>query len=236
VVGKTSSTLLLVKKGDINLKKDIIYTDVDELSADIMEKYAEYDSVSIVCFYEIATELIKDLLKYEDVMPNLIHLHGFESEGYEDEYLITIDEDGLWCEPLKQGDHYICYVEKAVFVHQECNSAVMSKNMCSEADYICFEYEWEVEYDDEVEDRNEFGCNGDCASCEEYELEDDDDLETTISGKNVTVSKDSNGAIKGFGITWSDTDQFGNSYYSSYSHYSDDEDGVKSLMDSFGIR
>lgn len=219
-----------MKEGVLLENKDVVYTDVEELTSDVMETVASDKTVGVVCHYELATEILKDLMRYENIIINNIEINNPEWDGYEDEYLVSVDNGELFCKKMKHDDRYILYIADVAFVHQDCNSALLAKNDVKEASIKFFEYEWELEDDED------FDCDGNREDCElDEDVDTEEETNITTSGEDVTISKTKDGKIAGFSKTWHDSDEYGNSYYSSYSHYSNDEDGLKEIMKRFGI-
>ena len=126
--------------------------------------------ISFIAKYDAAKEIISYLCKLEyDIV--FCQFADPEYDGYIDEYIITIYDGEIWCEPLKRDDGYIYCESHFVYVLDNCNSKVLEK---CEADYI-----YEVHINDEEFD--DF-CDNGCLSCKE--CEEDDDMHGFTASRN----------------------------------------------------
>ena len=86
------------------MRKDKVYCDTCELAYN-MYMYShnpDGDSTILIAGYEIVSEMLKDLMQFEDTTAFSIYLDNPEMEGYEDEYILTLDdEQNVWVEPFK---------------------------------------------------------------------------------------------------------------------------------------
>lgn len=78
-----------------------------------------------------------------------VEMHREEFENYYDEYLISINFDGVWCEKFKRNSGYFTDKSNVIYIMDNCSSAVIayckSKNL----------YEVSVGYTDSSEDDEE---------------------------------------------------------------------------------
>ena len=132
------------------MRKDKVYYDTCELAHN-MYMYShnpDGDSTILIAGYEIVSEMLKDLMQFEDTTAFSIYLDNPEMDGYEDEYILTLDdEQNVWIEPFKnKNGNYLVFDDEnvtLVFVHNDVNSkAILGIN---EKVIQPFEFAWEQE-------------------------------------------------------------------------------------------
>ena len=104
------------------------------------------DSTILIAGYEIVSEMLKDLMQFEDTTAFSIHLDDPEMDGYKDEYILTLDdEQNVWIEPFKNKDgKYLAFDDEnvtLVFVHNDVNSKAILG--IDEKVIQPFEFAWE---------------------------------------------------------------------------------------------
>ena len=164
----------------INIKADIVernFTDYMELVVDIENTYFDsnmdktLDCVEIIAKYEDAKNIIAELVENGH---DLAHISDFarpDHDNYNDEYLIALDHEGIWCEPAKRENGYLYATGVACYVMDNCNSKIIS-NIQSK-----------VVYEVSIGDDN---CDGDCDHCDCKEIDKDYD---SINGKQVSQAE-----------------------------------------------
>ena len=132
------------------MREDKVYFDTCELAYNIyMYSHNPDDKTTeLIANYEIVSEVLKDLLQFEDTTAFNILLESPEMDGYEDEYILTIDdEQNVWVEPFKnsQGKYLMVDEEYStlVFVHNDVNSKAILD--IDEKAIQPFEFAWERE-------------------------------------------------------------------------------------------
>ena len=133
----------------------------------------KFNSVGVVAKYEDAKEIIGELVKLDYDIAN-VTLNNFEHSGYNDAYIVSLDDEGIWCEPIKEGSNYI-YVENQVcYIFGNCNSKILEK---IESDEI-----YEVKFYDEDED--------DCECCDCVNCKPSTSTSTLYSVNGKSVGKE----------------------------------------------
>lgn len=199
--------------------KDLVFTDVSEVAEFAYKKAYDLEDigcVQVVGFYEEISDVLKEILQYDEVSVGNIELNSDDWNGYLKEYYLTIDEDMVVCvEPgyYAEKEIYLQYEAETLIICDDCNSVIIKNNMHEGAESYCYRYD----------DDCDCGCC-DCCEC-------DNDSQT---GESTYVSRNSDGRVTGFSKSWSDMTD-GVSYYSSYSHYSDNEESVRKVAKEFGI-
>ena len=186
------------------------------------------EEIMFVGKYDESSLVVKELIMYDDVMPYDIEICPEELDWYDKEYYVTLDEDmNVWCEPAWKKDQYLFTTADVLFIMNDCNSSILNAIDYKEAIEVAFDYD--EDFEDECDE-----CCGECCcgSCngenEELEIPKDNTVTT-----RVAVDKDGN--IRGFEKTWH-THEGGMRYFSSYSHYSNNQEMIKHLMENFDVK
>ena len=145
--------------------KNLYFDDFEDFSCVIADTYdaLDYDEedVAIIAKYEEARQIIKELacIGYD--------LHSIdiddEFDGYNAEYIITLYDNEIFCEPMLREKGYITDDSPVIYVLDNCSSKVIP--------YCKGKTVYEVSVGDD-----ECGCN-ECDDCEEC---------LTINGKPAT--------------------------------------------------
>lgn len=91
--------------------------------------------INIVAKYPEASEIVRLLAMTGKCPLQFIHLEPSDFDGYQDEYYIDVDmEYGISCAEAKIDDRYLTLQSDAVFVFDDCNSAIL-KHIVSDSVY-----------------------------------------------------------------------------------------------------
>ena len=188
------------------------YLDVASTVSDKYEEVTNKDklnSIDIIAKYEDAKEILRRLII---IGYNIacIDINDVLTNNYIDEYIISLYESEVWCEPAKRDGEYVSIEDSGcVYLLDNCNSKLIHKII--DANEI---YEVEIgEYDD---------CDGNCENCHCNENE-----------SYVNVSEDEDGNQHGFTASRSDGDS-----HMSYSFYTTEdlsEDDIHKMLKAFGF-
>lgn len=164
------------------------------------------DTITYIGHYEKARCLIEELVRCGKSIVN-IEVEEPDIDGYEDEFCITLDCDGIWCEKAKRETGYISFFDEVyVLVDEECNSLLL-KNI--DAPVI------EVEVKEESDDLTK------CNTCpDKYEC-DDSPLKKVPKG-NVHLGIDDDGDIHSITVDKNYDNGKYHFYYKSSSAINDD--------------
>lgn len=194
--------------------KEINFYDIEDFVDDVIEKHSSikpsYDSISIISKYDIAKEIIKQLVLAEyDIVS--IDISKEDHDFYYDEYVISIDSEGIWCQKAKVDNKYVLLESDVIYILDDCSSKIIP--------YCNGDIVYEVSIgEDEYDEIDEYEC-----------------LTTDTSSQSTTISRNKDGVPTGFSKTWSNVTDDGISYYSSYSHYSNDIDCLRKVAEDFGV-
>ena len=180
------------------------------------------NDVTFVGRYDDVTEIIKELLMFDDVFPYRLEIEPEGLYSYDKEYYVSLDSDlNIWCNKAYDFENK-CYLydeTRRLFVADDCNSIMLKEIACDE-DNI-----YEVSYD--LEEESECDGNCECCSCNDG----NDNNHEVIT----RVTTDENGKLRGFEKSW-ETNEDGLHYHSTYSFYSSNEDMLKTMLENFSIK
>ena len=161
----------------------------------------EFNSIAICAKYDEAKEIIAELVCSGYGIASIDKFDSEEYGRYYDEYVISLLEDQIWCEPAKRNGKYIFVEADVVYIFDDCNSKIIPK---IEADDV-YEVEIGNEYDNcddgcENSEEEGFTVNGKPVSKEEFDnyvsqFKHDEKPATTskesyfINGKSVDKSE-----------------------------------------------
>lgn len=175
--------------------KNLYFDDFEDLACDIADKFDivkdDFGDVSIIAKYEEAKEIIAELSCIGYSLES-IRMSRPEWENYNDEYLISLNNDGIWCEQMKSDGKYLTDESTITYILGNCSSKVIP--------YCNDETVYEVTVDeDDLENEERFIVNGKPATKEEFneyvsQFKKSDDKSIiavskesyTINGKPVT--------------------------------------------------
>lgn len=215
--------------------KTLTFETVEEFCDKFLEVYSAYESirshndftgVAVVGHYDVIVNIMNWLVEETTFRLYDINLETPESNNYNDEWLLSVDNDGaIWCQKAKYDNKYLHTYEDVVFVHSDVNSkfVVENKENCKMVEFSISDYykEFSDEFDDDFSD----GICIDCCDCVDEDCphkcvngnKDKSDDEKSVKKSDdvkVEYSKDKNDDLHGFSASKSD----GNKYigYSLY--------------------
>lgn len=104
------------------------YKNYEEFAFDISETFDniedEFEDVSIIAKYDEAKEIIRELLCIGYDIAN-IEIELPELGGYDDEYILSVNFDGVWCERFKRDTSYFNDVSNVTYIMDNCSSAII---------------------------------------------------------------------------------------------------------------
>lgn len=157
--------------------KTLHFEDYEDFACDVSDVYErvtsddEYNSVDVVAKYEDAKNIIAELIENGH---DLAHISDFarpDHDNYNDEYLIALDHEGIWCEPAKRENGYLYATGVVCYVMDNCTSKIISS------------IQSKVVYEVNIGDDN---CDGDCDHCDCKEIDKD---YYSINGKQVSQAE-----------------------------------------------
>lgn len=142
------------------------YKSIDDLIDYIFN--GDYSSnFSIICKFDNARLVLKSLIKRDELMPFFIRMEDPEWDGYDNEFIISVFENDVFCERFYR-DKYIHTGDGAVFLLQDCNKECV--------DHVHSELEhWQLCIDVELSD---------------HDYIDDGDIDVAIDSDGDTIKID----------------------------------------------
>ena len=146
--------------------ENLYFDDFEDFSCAIADTYdaLDYDEedVAIIAKYEEARQIIKELLCLGyDI--HSVEIHDYLWENYDAEFIISLYDNSIWCEPMLRENGYIEDDSPVIYVLDNCSSKVIP--------YCKGKTVYEVSVgDDECDDCEEvFTVNGRPVSKEEFD-------------------------------------------------------------------
>lgn len=167
----------------------LYYDDIESFACDVADQYDkrkdELDDISIIAQYNEAKEIIRELLCVGYDLFS-VEIHDEAYDGYNDEYVISLFYNSIYCEPFKRDAGYIPEDATITYISNECNSKCLDY-VGSDKIYafdIADEQDIDVDLDSGFE--LEFDCDEDCHKCS---MCDADDRENENSDKSTVIIK-----------------------------------------------
>lgn len=176
----------------------------------------DFPSVSVIAKYGDAKKIIEKLVLCGIELFNVEIISPFVN-CYEDEYIIDLDSEGIWCEPMKRDGKYIDTESEVIYVFGNCSSSVIKH---CDSDII---FEVYVPCYDECDgyDEDDFCCECECCGCRGCSCEEDDE---DIHAELCSCDDE----MPGFTVSQSDD----NGIY-NFSFYSTNMDLVREMAEIF---
>jgi hypothetical protein len=171
---------------------------------------------------------------FEEPMPFNIDIEDVDWDGYNKEYLVTLDSKmNVWCEKAYDYEHnrYLATETGCAYVADDCNASLLKYIDCCEGEL------YEVSYDLD-NDESDCECDGncECCSCNQDKNISEQKKNLDDAHEEITrVATDDNGKLRGFEKSW-ETHEDGLHYHSTYSFFSSNEDMLKNMMKNFSIK
>ena len=109
--------------------KNLYFDDFEDLACDIADAYdslkcEDFEDVAIIAKYEEARQIIKELICIGYGIGN-IELHEVDFDNYDAEYIISLYDNSIWCEPMLRENGYIEEYSPVIYVLDNCSSKVI---------------------------------------------------------------------------------------------------------------
>ena len=85
----------------------------------------DFEDIAIIAKYEEARQIIKELICIGYDISN-IELHEVDWDNYDAEYIISLYDNSIWCEPMLRENGYIEEYSPVIYVLDNCSSKVIS--------------------------------------------------------------------------------------------------------------
>lgn len=148
------------------------FEDIEEFCENIVEVYEDtkaetdrYEDVSIIALYEDACRITSELIRCGFEIKE-ININDSDWDGYDDEYIISVYNDGIWVEPFKRKDEYLNEESGCTYVLQNCNSKCLDKITSKKLYEVVFLDDEDDDYEDENPQKIS-NCNTSCDCCKD---------------------------------------------------------------------
>lgn len=174
--------------------EQLSFKNYEVLACDIADKFEniddQYGEISIVAKYYEAKDILKELvcIGYDIVS---VELFSDNYKDYNDEYILSLNFEGVWCEQFKRDNEY-CIEDKSnvIYIMDNCSSKVItyckSKNV--------YEVSVDDPYDegnDDNETKHSYSINGKPVDKETYNRYVSKFVPELVNDKNVDTLNDS---------------------------------------------
>lgn len=144
--------------------KNLYFDDFEDLACDIADKFdrldkEEFEDISVIAKSDEVKEIFKELVCIGYDICNITY-ERIDWDGYDDEYVLSMNHEGIWLEKFKRENGYYEDESTIIYILDNCSSKVIP--------YCKGKTVYEVSV-------GEYDC--DCDECEEG---------FTINGKPVT--------------------------------------------------
>lgn len=160
--------------------QNIYFDDYSDLACDIADKFdmvkENFEDIAVIAKPDDVKEIFKELVCIGYDICNITY-ERIDWDGYDDEYILSMNHDGIWLEKFKREDgKYLIDESTITYILDNCSSKVIP--------YCKGKIVYEVSIGDECD------CAECCGCCEC----DDEDTEITEDTHGFTVSNsDENG-------------------------------------------
>ena len=140
--------------------KNLYFDNFEDLACDIADRFDElykenFEDIAVIAKPDEVKEIFKELVCIGYDICNITY-ERIDWDGYDDEYILSMNHDGIWLEKFKREDGYYEDESTIVYILDNCSSKVIpyckGKNV----------YEVTVGIDED----DECGCD-ECDDCEE---------------------------------------------------------------------
>lgn len=152
-----------VKKPTVQSFVEYIISKYFEDSENYDDKF-DFEGVNIVAKYDVIMPILNELIKESPFMLISAELNDYSWDGYDDEFVLTINHDGeVYVEKVyvEEKDIYLNVGGGLTFLHNDCNSKFLKNN--EDADVVAFEITDDPD-DESVDDSDDESLNCTCDS------------------------------------------------------------------------
>lgn len=166
--------------------QNVYFEDYEDLVCDIADKFDmvkdDFGDVAIISKYEEAKKIIAELVCIGYSLES-IRMSRPEWGNYHEEYLISLNNDGIWCEEMKSDGKYLTDESTITYILDNCSSKVIP--YCK--GNIVFEVTVDIDEDDDYECDE---CECTCKKDEKPTTTSSSSAKSTYKINNKEVSKE----------------------------------------------
>lgn len=212
--------------------RNLYFDDFEDLACDIADTYdsikgEDFEDVTIIAKYEEARQIIKELLCLGYDISN-IELHEVDWDNYDAEFIITLYDNSIWCEPMLRENGYLNEEAPVIYVLDNCSSKVIP-HCKGKTVYEVAVGDYGDEFDHDFLDGICVHCcdcvDEDCPTKCKVGCKDDEKTDKAKKNEHVEYSKDKDGDLHGFIASKGDGDS-----YMSYSLYTSNKLSIRDIQ------
>lgn len=109
--------------------KNLYFDDFEDFACAVADTYdaldgEDFEDVAIIAKYEEARQIIKELICIGYGIGN-IELHEVSWDNYDAEFIISLYDNELWCEPMLRENGYLTDDSPVFYIMDNCSSKVI---------------------------------------------------------------------------------------------------------------
>ena len=109
--------------------RNLYFDDFEDLACDIADKFdelnkEEFEDVSVIAKPDEVKEIFKELVCIGYDICNITY-ERIDWDGYDDEYILSINHDGIWLEKFKRENGYYEDESTITYILDNCSSKVI---------------------------------------------------------------------------------------------------------------
>ena len=158
--------------------KNLYFDDFEDLACDIADKFdelnkEEFEDIAVIAKPDEAKEIFKELVCMGYDICNITY-ERIDWDGYDDEYVLSMNHDGIWLEKFKREDgKYLTDESTITYILDNCSSKVIP---CCKGKNV---YEVTVGIDED---------DCDCDDCSECACKKDEKPTTTTKSATYKIN------------------------------------------------
>ena len=163
------------KAGELYMR-NLYFDDFEDLACDIADRFdrldkEEFEDIAVIAKPNEVKEIFKELVCMGYDICNITYEH-IDWDGYDDEYILSMNHDGIWLEKFKREDgKYLTDESTITYILDNCSSKVIP---CCKGKNV---YEVTVGIDED---------DCDCEDCSECACKQDEKPTTSTTSKSAT--------------------------------------------------
>ena len=109
--------------------KNLYFDDFEDLACDIADKFdelnkEEFEDISVIAKPDEVKEIFKELVCIGYDICNIIY-ERIDWDGYDDEYILSMNHEGIWIEKFKRENGYYEDESTITYILDNCSSKVI---------------------------------------------------------------------------------------------------------------
>lgn len=163
--------------------KNLYFDDFEDLACDIADKFDElnkekFEDIAVIAKPDEVKEIFKELICIGYDICNITY-ERIDWDGYDDEYILSMNHEGIWLEKFKRDGKYYEDESTVMYILDNCSSKVIPyckgkvvyEVTVGEDDYDCDECECACQKDEKptTTSKSEYFINGKSVDKSEFD-------------------------------------------------------------------